>query len=118
MNVSRYSVSLLPKRSRKIFELLDGEAMYLSTNLCPAHRREIIREMKTRLRDGKPCRVVSTSIISVGVDIDFPVVYLQYTGLDSLIQGAGRCNREGRQSLQKAGHTSLDKGKQEEPIHA
>lgn len=90
------------KEAEKIFELLDGEAMYLSTNLCPAHRREIIRKMKTRLRDGKPCRVVSTSIISVGVDIDFPVVYLQYTGLDSLIQGAGRCNREGRQSLQKS----------------
>lgn len=90
------------KEAEKIVELLGGEAMYLSTNLCPAHRREIIREMKTRLQDGKPCRVVSTSIISVGVDIDFPVVYLQYTGLDSLIQGAGRCNREGRQSLQKS----------------
>lgn len=90
------------KEAEKMFELLDEEAMYLSTNLCPAHRRKIIREMKTRLRDGKPCRVVSTSIISVGVDIDFPVVYLQYTGLDSLIQGAGRCNREGRQSLQKS----------------
>ena len=90
------------KEAEKIFELLDEESMYLSTNLCPAHRREIIREMKTRLRDGKPCRVVSTSIISVGVDIDFPVVYLQYTGLDSLIQGAGRCNREWRQSLQKS----------------
>lgn len=90
------------KEAEKIFELLDEESMYLSTNLCPAHRRQIIREMKTRLQDGKPCRVVSTSIISVGVDIDFPVVYLQYTGLDSLIQGAGRCNREGRQSLQKS----------------
>lgn len=90
------------KEAEKIVELLDGEAMYLSTNLCPAHRREIIQKMKTRLRDGKTCRVVSTSIISVGVDIDFPVVYLQYTGLDSLIQGAGRCNREGKQSLQKS----------------
>lgn len=90
------------KEAEKIVELLDGETMYLSTNLCPAHRRKIIQEMKTRLRDGKPCRVISTSIISVGVDIDFPVVYLQYTGLDSLIQGAGRCNREGRQSLQKS----------------
>ena len=90
------------KEAEKIVELLDEESMYLSTNLCPAHRRQIIREMKTRLQDGKPCRVVSTSIISVGVDIDFPVVYLQYTGLDSLIQGAGRCNREGRQSLQKS----------------
>lgn len=45
------------KEAEKIFELLDEESMYLSTNLCPAHRREIIREMKTRLRDGKPCRI-------------------------------------------------------------
>ena len=87
------------KEAEHIFEQLDEKGMYLSTNLCPAHRRQVIRDMKSRLREGKPCRVVSTSVISVGVDIDFPVVYLQYTGLDGLIQGAGRCNREGRRSL-------------------
>ena len=87
------------KEAEKIFENLDdSEALYLSTALCPAHRRKLIREIKERLQAGKDCRVVSTSIISVGVDIDFPVVYLEYTGLDSLIQGAGRCNREGKRA--------------------
>lgn len=77
-----------------------GGAFYLSTNLCPAHRKAVIREIKRRLREGLPCRVVSTSVISVGVDIDFPVVYLEKTGADSLIQGAGRCNREGKRPLE------------------
>lgn len=46
--------------------------------------------------------MVSTSIISVGVDIDFPEVYLELSGLDSLIQGAGRCNREGKRPLKES----------------
>lgn len=76
-------------------EDLDGK-YYLSTRLCPVHRKQVINEIKERLVKGLPCHVVSTSIISVGVDVDFPAVYLQYGGLDSLIQGAGRCNREGK----------------------
>lgn len=67
--------------------------------------------MKTRLRDGKPCRVVSTSIISVGVDIDFPVVYLQYTGLDSLIQGRAVAIEKGGSLYKKVGHTSFGQRK-------
>lgn len=86
--------------ARKIYEEVEGEGtFYLSTNLCPVHRRRVIEEIKMRLREGQPCRVVSTSIISVGVDIDFPAVYLELSGLDSLIQGAGRCNREGKRTL-------------------
>lgn len=46
--------------------------------------------------------MVSTSIISVGVDMDFPEVYLELSGLDSLIQGAGRCNREGKRPLKES----------------
>lgn len=76
------------------------ESFYLSTNLCPAHRKKVITEIKRRLKADLPCHVVSTSIISVGVDLDFPVVYLEYSGLDSLIQGAGRCNREGKHSAE------------------
>lgn len=91
------------KEAENIFENLDDpEALYLSTALCPAHRRKLIREIKERLQAGRSCRVVSTSIISVGVDIDFPVVYLEYTGLDSLIQGAGRCNREGKKAASES----------------
>lgn len=86
------------KEAGEIFSRLGEDSFYLSTNLCPVHRMKVIEEIKRRLHDGKPCRVVSTSIISVGVDVDFPVVYLEYSGLDSLIQGAGRCNREGKKA--------------------
>ena len=90
-------IALTKSEAREIADRVTGEgAFYLSTNLCPAHRRAVIQEMKRRLKEGLPCRVVSTSVISVGVDIDFPVVYLEKTGADSLIQGAGRCNREGK----------------------
>lgn len=87
------------KEAMEIYSrLADEDSFYLSTNLCPVHRMKVIDEIRRRLKEGSPCRVVSTSIISVGVDVDFPVAYLEYTGLDSLIQGAGRCNREGRKS--------------------
>ena len=84
------------KEAGAIYARLGEDSFYLSTNLCPVHRMKVIEEIKERLQDRAPCRVVSTSIISVGVDVDFPVVYLEYSGLDSLIQGAGRCNREGK----------------------
>ncbi len=89
------------KEAKEIFDRIEDEdCFYLSTNLCPVHRKEVVREMKRRLKNGEPCHVVATSVISVGVDIDFPVVYLEYTGLDGLIQGAGRCNREGKRAAE------------------
>lgn len=69
---------------------------HLSTTMCPAHRLHVIQLLKERLRRGRACRVVSTSLIEAGVDIDFPVVYRAIAGLDSVAQAAGRCNREGR----------------------
>lgn len=91
------------KEAKEIFDCVEDEdCFYLSTNLCPAHRKKVVREMKRRLRNGEPCHVVSTSVISVGVDIDFPVVFLEYAGLDSLIQGAGRCNREGKRKAEES----------------
>jgi CRISPR-associated endonuclease/helicase Cas3 len=83
-----------------LFELLrerhrDG-SYHLSTRLCAAHRSVLLDEIRERLRDRRPCRVVSTQLIEAGVDIDFPLVYRAVTGLDSLAQAAGRCNREGR----------------------
>lgn len=89
-------ICLTKGEAREISSRIQGEHLYLSTNLCPAHRQQVIRNMKEKLKKGEPCRVVSTSIISVGVDIDFPVVYVEENGVDALIQGAGRCNREGK----------------------
>jgi len=64
--------------------------------MCPVHRRKKIAEIKDLLKKGKDCRVISTQLIEAGVDIDFPVVYRAMTGIDSIAQAAGRCNREGR----------------------
>jgi CRISPR-associated endonuclease/helicase Cas3/CRISPR-associated endonuclease Cas3-HD len=64
--------------------------------MCPVHRRKIIEEIKKLLIEGKDCRVISTQLIEAGVDIDFPVVYRTMTGIDSIAQAAGRCNREGK----------------------
>lgn len=94
-------VNTRPHASRlfnRIRDQLDGpEGLYhLSTYLCGEHRSDILSNLHERLARGLPCRVVSTQLIEAGVDIDFPVVFRAMTGLDSLAQAAGRCNREGK----------------------
>lgn len=82
-----------------LFAQLDPEDeanFYLTTNMMPCHRVQVIEKIKQRLHDKLPCRVVSTQLIEAGVDVDFPVVYRSLTGIDSIIQAAGRCNREGK----------------------
>lgn len=69
---------------------------HLSTFMCAQHRRDKLAEIRKRLIDGRPCRLVSTQLIEAGVDVDFPVVYRGPAGFDSAAQAAGRCNREGR----------------------
>lgn len=75
---------------------------YLSTNLTPYSRREIIKRIRMRLAEGQVCRVISTSLIEAGVDVDFPVVFREKNGLDSIVQAGGRCNRNGTRLLQKS----------------
>lgn len=86
------------KTAEKIFENLQGKEniFYLSTNLCPVHRSKVLQKIKTCLEKNLPCRIISTSLVEAGVDLDFPCVYREIAGLDSIIQAAGRCNREGK----------------------
>ena len=73
--------------------------IHLSRSMCSAHILEKINEIKRTLSDpDQEIRVVSTQLIEAGVDIDFPVVYRQLAGLDSILQAAGRCNREGKEN--------------------
>lgn len=78
---------------------------HLSTFMCAQHRREKLAEIRQRLKDGKPCRLVSTQLIEAGVDVDFPAVYRAPAGFDAVAQAAGRCNREGR--LERDGRPAL-----------
>lgn len=89
------------KAAQDIFALLPEEGRFhLSTLLYPAHRKAVLETIRQRLREGLACRVVSTSLIEAGVDVDFPAVYRELSGLDSVAQAAGRCNREGKREAQ------------------
>lgn len=88
------------KDARELYKRLpqEGITLHLSKMMCPAHIAQTIEQMKAALRDdsNEIIRVVSTQLVEAGVDIDFPVVYRQEAGLDSILQAAGRCNREGK----------------------
>ncbi len=97
-------------QARDLYELLrmslpkDKALFHLSTWMCPAHRKTVLRQINIMLKDPSrpPLLLVSTSLIEAGVDQDWPVVYRALSGVDSIAQAAGRCNREG---LLKRGRT-------------
>lgn len=85
------------KTAQDLYSKLNGEGVFcLTTLLCPADRKKKIQEIRDRLFKNERCIVIATSLVEAGVDLDFPSVYRQEAGLDSLIQAAGRCNREGK----------------------
>jgi len=88
------------KLASELYTLMpcDGDLIHLSRMMCSRHIQDKIDEIRHLLESNseKPLRVISTQLIEAGVDIDFPVVYRQFTGLDSILQAAGRCNREAK----------------------
>lgn len=101
------------KDAKELFDRLpeEGIRLHLSRMMCPAHVAATIQLVKSALKNGgaTPVRVVATQLIEAGVDIDFPVVFRQEAGLDSILQAAGRCNREGKQKQSTTYVFSLNK---------
>ena len=97
----------------KVFSAIKTEGVFhLSTLMCPAHRRCVLATIKARLKKpGARCLVISTQLVEAGVDLDFPKVYRALAPLDSIIQAAGRCNREG--SLPNRGEVTVFRLEQE-----
>jgi CRISPR-associated endonuclease/helicase Cas3 len=86
------------RHAASLFDACAGEhgLFHLSTLMCAIHRRQVLARVRERLAAGEPCRLVSTSLVEAGVDLDFPTVLRAEAGLDAIAQAAGRCNREGR----------------------
>lgn len=83
------------RHAKGLFDQLDSDgSFHLSTLMCPTHRKEVLAEVRERLKSQKPCRVISTQVMEAGIDVDFPVGFRALAGLDSIIQAAGRVNRE------------------------
>lgn len=99
--------------AREIYERLpkDGMTIHLSRMMCPKHISRVIKKIKMALSNNSEgiIRVIATQLIEAGVDIDFPVVYRQEAGLDSVLQAAGRCNREGKLNIATTYVFSLSK---------
>ena len=88
------------KKTKALFDSIkekgNMQVLHLSTNMCQKHRMAVIDKVKGILKNGEKLIVCSTQLIEAGVDMDFPIVFRELAPLESIIQSAGRCNREGK----------------------
>lgn len=105
------------KLVRKLYDLLENnyevkDLYYLTTNLTASDRLKKIGEIKKRLLEGDKICVVSTQLIEAGVDVDFDLVIRSLSGMDSVVQAMGRCNREGHRQSAFTYLINLDKNEE------
>ena len=93
---SRKDAGQVYRALRDLSKVKADEVIHLSRSMCSAHLRRAIEAIKERMREGEPTKVISTQLIEAGVDLDFPCVWRAHSGLGSIIQAGGRCNREGK----------------------
>ncbi len=89
------------KSCRDVYDFVDSEfknysTFLLSTWVRPIDRKNTIQEVENLLAKNKPVILVTTQVIEAGIDLDFSRVYRDMAPLDSIIQVAGRCNRNNR----------------------
>lgn len=94
VNMKKHSVELFNLLKSRLLE--EEGLFHISTDMCVAHRKKVLEQINHHLKNGLPCRLVSTQCIEAGVDLDFDKVYRALAPLDAIIQSAGRCNRNGR----------------------
>jgi CRISPR-associated endonuclease/helicase Cas3 len=92
------------KHAQTLYGKMGGgrTCFHLSTLMTPLQRKWVLRRVRLLLKNKKPCCLIATSLVEAGVDVDFPVVYRAIAGLDSIIQAAGRCNREWNESRESS----------------
>ncbi len=95
VNLKRHALALY----RELHSEGSEGLCHLSTNMCPAHRQDVLASVRKSLLEGKPCRLVSTQCVEAGVDLDFPTVFRAWGPLDAVAQAAGRCNRNGKAEI-------------------
>jgi CRISPR-associated endonuclease/helicase Cas3 len=94
VNLVRHAATLWEELKKRL--PAEEKPVHLSAAMYPQHRLDMLAEIRARLQEGRPCRVIATQLIEAGVDVDFPVVWRALGPLDSIVQVAGRCNRENR----------------------
>ncbi len=97
MNTKQSSLAVYHEVSKKTTG--EYKVYYLSTRLYAAHRKEVIAEIRKALLHKEKIIVVSTQLIEAGIDFDFSCVIRALAGMDSIVQAAGRCNREGKKEI-------------------
>ena len=105
------------KTAQKLIKSIDKQHTYhLSTTMAPKHRSEVVNTIKNRLKDNLPVTLIATSCVECGVDFDFPQVYRELAPLPSIVQAAGRCNRNGKNNNGNVYIFSLENERVHDPI--